>query len=101
MPDSEPIGMRAPVEVNRGNEAPVARHVLNDDGGCVGDVLPNMPRDDAGVRVETATGNEADDDAQSLALEEGQGMNPAAAAHGEHDDCGREREKSSLHKAGM
>ena len=64
-------------------------------------MLPHVPRDDAGVRVEAASGNEADDDAQSLALEEGLGMNPAAAAHGEHDDCGREREKSSLHKAGM
>lgn len=52
-----------------GDHTSCASHVLDQDRRGAGDVLAHVPANRAGIGVEAATGREADDDANSLAVE--------------------------------
>jgi hypothetical protein len=52
-----------------GDHASGARHVFNQDRGRAGNMFAQVTGDRPGVGIETATGGEPDNDADSLALE--------------------------------
>jgi hypothetical protein len=52
------------------NQGCPSRHILDNDGRMAGDVFTHVPRHHAAVRIESASGAPADDDANCLTFVE-------------------------------
>jgi len=65
--DCQPIRRGRFEEIVSGETAPRSPHVVDDHGWIARDMSGHMPRDDASVLIESATGGKADDDADRFA----------------------------------